>query len=82
MPVNVNYRYGVEEIQYLLDDSDAKVVVTEPAFATETRKARGSAAPRQASSRVVIEIGDELEAAIAGAARDARWRARRRAATT
>ena len=32
VPVNVNYRYKAEEIQYLLDDSDAKVVVTEPAF--------------------------------------------------
>ena len=39
VPVNVNYRYGVEEIRYLIDDSDAKVVVTEPAFAKDTRKA-------------------------------------------
>ena len=39
VPVNVNYRYGAEEIRYLLDDSDAKVVVTEPAFAKDTRKA-------------------------------------------
>ncbi len=38
VPVNVNYRYKAEEIQYLLDDSDAKVVVTEPAFAKETAR--------------------------------------------
>jgi fatty-acyl-CoA synthase len=39
VPVNVNYRYGSEEIRYLLDDSDAKLVVTEPAFAQDARQA-------------------------------------------
>ena len=38
VPVNVNYRYGAEEIRYLLDDSDAKVVVTEAAFAKDTQE--------------------------------------------
>ena len=39
VPVNVNYRYGAQEIRYLLDDSDAKVVVTEAAFVKDVRKA-------------------------------------------
>ncbi len=68
VPVNVNYRYGAEEIGYLLDDSDAKVVVTEPAFADETRRA--------ATNAVVVEIGPELEAAIAGATGEQTWRQR------
>ena len=33
MPVNVNYRYGVEETRYLLADADAAAVVTEDRFA-------------------------------------------------
>ena len=33
VPVNVNYRYGVEETRYLLDDADAAAVVTEDRFA-------------------------------------------------
>jgi fatty-acyl-CoA synthase len=70
VPVNVNYRYGAEEIGYLLDDSDAKIVVTEPAFAKETRKAArrlGRRMGRKFEPRV-LEIGAELEDAIAGAA--------------
>jgi fatty-acyl-CoA synthase len=77
VPVNVNYRYKVKEIQYLLDDSDAKVVVTEPAFAADTRKAGkyiGRTRGKQFAPRV-IEIGDELEAAI-GAGGSDDWRAR------
>jgi len=37
VPVNVNYRYGVEETRYLLDDADAAAVVTEDRFADVVR---------------------------------------------
>jgi 3-oxocholest-4-en-26-oate---CoA ligase len=67
VPVNVNYRYGASEIEYLLDDSDAVVVVTEPAFAAETRKA--------ATRATVIEIGAGYEAALAADSSD-EWRER------
>ena len=33
VPVNVNYRYGVEETRYLLADADAAAIVTEARFA-------------------------------------------------
>ena len=78
VPVNVNYRYGAEEIGYLLDDSDAKVVVTEPAFAKETRKAArrlGRRLGRKFEPRV-LEIGAELDGAT-GAGGDESWRDRR-----
>ena len=68
VPVNVNYRYKADEIRHLLEDSDAKVIVTEPAFAAETRAA--------AASTIVIEIGPELEAAIANPGADDGWRKR------
>jgi 3-oxocholest-4-en-26-oate---CoA ligase len=77
VPVNVNYRYGTEEIRYLLDDSDATVVVTEAAFAKDTRKAAHYIGRRigKKFEPAVIEIGIELEAAIAGATDDG-WRER------
>ncbi|MGZ6975682.1 MAG: AMP-binding protein [Acidimicrobiia bacterium] len=80
VPVNVNYRYKAEEIRYLLDDSDAKVVVTEPAFEQETRQAAkwlGGELGTKLQPKV-LEIGDELEAAIAsaGTGDDTEWRAR------
>lgn len=79
VPVNVNYRYRAEEIRYLLDDSDAKAIVTEPAFAKDTNKAAkyiGRRAGRKFQPSV-IEIGDDLDAAIAaGAAGDQAWRER------
>jgi 3-oxocholest-4-en-26-oate---CoA ligase len=70
VPVNVNYRYKAEEIRYLLEDSDAKVIVTEPAFAADTHAAAAD------TSAVVIEIGPELEEAIANPGTDDGWRAR------
>jgi fatty-acyl-CoA synthase len=72
VPVNVNYRYGADEIAYLLADSDAAVVVTEPAFAEATRKA---AAAVGGPEPIVLEVGDELEAAIRDGGDDV-WRPR------
>lgn len=77
-PVNVNYRYGVEEIGYLLEDSDAKIVVTEPAFTKEVRKAARRIGTRlgRAWRPRVLEIGDEYEAALSASAPDGPWRER------
>jgi fatty-acyl-CoA synthase len=76
VPVNVNYRYKAEEIRYLLDDSDAAVVVTEPAFAAETRDAVEQLRAAGKASPVVVEAGDELEAAMATAADPTEWHGR------
>ncbi|HEX4198784.1 MAG TPA: acyl-CoA synthetase [Caulobacteraceae bacterium] len=40
VPVNTNYRYGVEELVYLFDNADAEVVVFHAAFAEVAAKAR------------------------------------------
>jgi fatty-acyl-CoA synthase len=40
VPVNTNYRYGVEELVYLFDNADAETVVFHAAFAEVAGKAR------------------------------------------
>ena len=62
VPVNVNYRYGVEETRYLLDDADAVAIVTEARFAPVVTEAVG----RLGSPPVVITLGAEYDAAVAG----------------
>ncbi len=60
VPVNVNFRYGVDETRYLLDDADAVAVVTEDRFATTVADAAaGLEAPP-----VRLVVGDEYEAAL------------------
>jgi acyl-CoA synthetase (AMP-forming)/AMP-acid ligase II len=78
VPVNVNYRYGAEEIRYLLDDSDAKVVVTEPAYIKDVRKAVKYLRRRLGKKFEprVLEIGEQYEAALRDATDDG-WRARK-----
>ena len=75
-PVNVNYRYGTEEIRYLLDDSDAQVIVTEAAYLKDVRKAAKYPRPRlgQPEPRV-LPIGNEYEQALRTATDDG-WRER------
>ena len=68
VPVNVNYRYGAEEIRYLLDDSDAKVVVTEAGVRARTCARRSSASRRR--------LGQEVRARRARDRRRVRGRAR------
>jgi acyl-CoA synthetase (AMP-forming)/AMP-acid ligase II len=77
VPVNVNYRYGAEEIRYLLDDSDAGAIVTEPAFEKDVRKAVKYLRRRLGKKfePVVLPIGDEYEAAIRDSTDDG-WRER------
>lgn len=40
VPVNTNYRYGVEELQYLWDDADARAVVFHGAFTAQVAELR------------------------------------------
>ncbi len=63
VPVNVNYRYGVEETRYLLDDADAAAIVTEARFAPVVTEA----VARSAAPPMVVELGPAYEAAVAGA---------------
>lgn len=64
-PVNVNYRYGVDETSYVIDDCDAGMVIHEPELADTVHRA-----VRQIRKRyrpATLERGDAYEAAIAGA---------------
>src|SRR6476469_3432512 len=40
VPINVNYRYGEDELRYLLDDADARAVVYHREFAPALRAIR------------------------------------------
>ncbi len=55
VPVNVNYRYREEELVYLLDNSDATVVVYQAEFAERVARVRD----RLPTVREWIEIADE-----------------------
>ena len=62
VPVNVNYRYGVEETRYLLADADAAAVVTEARFAPVVAEA----VAQLDAPPMVVELGAAYEAAVAG----------------
>lgn len=73
-PVNINFRYGVKETNYVVDDCDAKVVIHEPELAEVVTKA-----VRQIRKRwrpFTLERGKAYEAAIAGASVDGPWQQR------
>ena len=61
VPVNVNYRYGVEETRYLLADAEAAAVITESSFAPVVR----DAVPQLSVAPAVIELGPDFDAAVA-----------------
>ena len=65
VPVNVNFRYVDEELAYLFDNADLKVVVTEPDL--EERAARAAATLGWACPVVVAD--ERYEDAARGAAR-------------
>ena len=67
VPVNVNYRYGAEEIRYLLDDADAAAVVTEPGLAAPVHQAAATVTTPAGDPVPVLEIGPDFEAALAAA---------------
>ncbi len=62
VPVNVNYRYGVEETRYLLADSDAVVVATEDRFAAVVTDAVARLDPPP----TVLTLGPAYDAAVTG----------------
>ncbi len=73
VPVNVNYRYVADEVRYVLDNSDARAVIHDPAFADVVHVAvDGLDTPIAA----VIETGAEYEAALAASSPDAARSAR------
>jgi 3-oxocholest-4-en-26-oate---CoA ligase len=63
VPVNVNYRYVEAELRYLLDDSDARMVIHEPEF-NATIAAIAADLPLLRST---LERGEAYEAALASA---------------
>ncbi|MBM3672993.1 MAG: AMP-binding protein [Actinobacteria bacterium] len=74
VPVNVNYRYVTDEVRYVLDNSDAKAIVHDPAFATTVQEAiAGLPADRRPSS---LQTGNEYEQALDAASADGPWTAR------
>ena len=56
-PVNVNYRYGPDELFYLFDNSDSEVVFFDAAFADNARELR----PRLPSVRLWVSVGARVD---------------------
>ncbi len=56
-PVNINYRYGPEELIYLIDNSDSEAVVFDAAFAGNIRAIQ-SRLPRV---RMWISVGERVD---------------------
>jgi len=54
VPVNTNFRYGAEEVRYLLDNADAEAVVFDTSFAPVLDEAR----PRLPNVRRWYGVGD------------------------
>jgi acyl-CoA synthetase (AMP-forming)/AMP-acid ligase II len=74
VPCNVNFRYQVDEVYYLLDNSDAKVCVHGPEFTKIVRKAaRRIPKPWRP---VLLEAGEQYEAALAASPPASEWSAR------
>jgi fatty-acyl-CoA synthase len=65
VPLNVNYRYVVDEVHYVLDNADAKAVIAGP---DQVKSAKRAAKRIQKPWRPhVLEVGDEYERALASA---------------
>ena len=71
MPVNVNFRYTATELHYLLEISDAKVVVYGPEF-TKTVKSATKRIPKPWRP-LLLEAGDPYERGLAASAPAAEW---------
>jgi acyl-CoA synthetase (AMP-forming)/AMP-acid ligase II len=54
VPINVNYRYGPEELRYLFDDADVVALV----YGSEYRETVEALRPQLPKLRVLIEVGD------------------------
>src|SRR5262249_35735873 len=75
VPINVNYRYGADELRYLLADADARVMVHHREFAPtlaavrdELALLRGFVEVDDASGAPSMPGASEYEAALAAAA--------------
>jgi 3-oxocholest-4-en-26-oate---CoA ligase len=66
VPINVNHRYVAGELRYLLDNSDAVGVITQPSLAATVAAVVGD----MPAVRFVLETGGTYEAALAGASAD------------
>src|SRR5260221_10983717 len=53
VPINVNYRYGPEELAYLFDDAEVVALV----YGAEYREIVAALRPRLKAVRVFIEVG-------------------------
>ena len=62
VPVNVNYRYVADELDYLVRDADLRVVVTEPRLSGALDALRGRSSPLDA----IVEVGPALDRMLAG----------------
>jgi fatty-acyl-CoA synthase len=56
-PVNVNYRYGPDELAYLIDNSDAEIVVFDADYADNARALK----PRLPNVRLWVSAGARLD---------------------
>jgi fatty-acyl-CoA synthase len=66
VPVNVNSRYTATELHHLLDNSDAKALVHNPAFAETAREAVGRI--DEGERPLLLEVGEPYEQAVEGSA--------------
>ncbi len=66
VPINVNHRYVADELRYLLDNSDAVGVVTQPSLAATV----AAVAREVPAVRFTLVTGDDYEAALAAASPD------------
>jgi fatty-acyl-CoA synthase len=74
VPCNVNFRYQVDEVHYVLDNADAKACVHGPEFTAVVREAARRIP--EPSRPVLLEAGDAYEAALATAPCDTEWNTR------
>ena len=63
VPINVNHRYVADELGYLLDNSDAVAVITQPSLAPTVDTVVGLLP----AVRVTLVTGDDYDAALAAA---------------
>jgi acyl-CoA synthetase (AMP-forming)/AMP-acid ligase II len=66
VPINVNHRYVADELRYLLGDSDAVAVATQPTLAGTAAAVAGDLA----RLRFTLVAGQDYDAALAAAAAD------------
>jgi acyl-CoA synthetase (AMP-forming)/AMP-acid ligase II len=64
VPINVNHRYVADELRYLLDNSDAVGVITQPSLAATV----AAVVPEVAAVGFTLVTGEDYEAALAAAA--------------